>query len=168
MSFNNDDIKIDMDKDDWRSTRLTCEYVPPQEADPQFDYDSLMFCEIYESDASKIVLYKTIKCAYCNCFEEESISLTFNQNTYCNDCASKVFGINVQNPAKEQKLSRSYHNDTEYGGYDHTVSSNQDNMIPETIDDLLKQLELELIAFNSILELHKLRVATEVKQLKRG
>jgi hypothetical protein len=124
MSSNNHD-------DSWKDSRLTCEYVPPDDYDERYDYDSLLLttenaafltddeCDFvpsappfdpehhlrvaspprsrsYCDDPS----WESITCANCQQFESANYSYTHDFDTYCCDCALKLFNKVVWKPAR--------------------------------------------------------------------
>ncbi len=102
--------------DSWKDSRLTCEYVPPDEYDERYDYDSLLTTEnadflTDESAATEFIpnsrsycddpSYESITCANCKEFESVNYSYTHDSNvTYCNDCALKLFNKVVYKPVR--------------------------------------------------------------------
>jgi hypothetical protein len=99
-------IKMNND-DDWKSTRLTCEYDPMTDlTNPEFDFDALQEDEYHLQDDSKPTRCRCddseppsyLSCCHCGTNEYDYYGYRYKSSFYCNVCALEVCGKLIEKP----------------------------------------------------------------------
>ena len=118
--------------DEWKSTRLTCEYDPMSDlTDARFDFDALQEKEYLLQDDKPTRCRcddsstEYITCNICGFIECEYYAYRYKSSVYCNECAYEQFGKFIEKPKyafskvskKEEKRNPKFIN-CEYCNYE--------------------------------------------------